>query len=205
MIDSDITGNIAECRQLTQKQEMIESHEAGCECDCCCGLSESDCQDNLAQCSETQQPSERRKKMKGKLIPALVNSALLLTVIGLSNTITNARNIRGAAINIKAASETRIGNISLDSVAIVIDDISESTAAVIADAVIENADIDPLDVSIVADTQLSVTDFSEQIAEPLDKNARLDIERVLLPVVADVEYTHTIALVNSDILPEIRS
>ena len=35
MIDSDITGNItAACHQLPQ--EMIETHDAACQCDRCC-------------------------------------------------------------------------------------------------------------------------------------------------------------------------
>lgn len=208
MIDGDITRNIADSRQLMQKQEMIESHEAGCECECCCGVSESNCQDNLAQCAEAQQPSERRKKMKGKLVPVLVNSALLLAVVGLSNMIANAHVIRSAAaINITPADEIRIGNISLDGVAVVInevnpvDEIGNSTATVIADPVIENADIDPIDPidTAIGAAQINAPDLIEPIA------GSLDIARVLTAIVPYVESVHAITSVNRDVFREIPS
>ncbi len=112
MTDSDITGNIiADCGTTPQKQDMAEAHHAGCMCECCCLLSETNCEDTIDQC-ETAQTLGGTKKMKSKVTPILANCALLLAVIGFSSAITNAGIIQHhAKINIDPAVQSQVGDI----------------------------------------------------------------------------------------------
>jgi len=83
MTDSDITGNItADCGQVPQKQEMIEAHEVGCTCDCCCQLSESNCQDNLDHDSWGGQMEPEVAKESAKKLLALADEKDAMMVYG---------------------------------------------------------------------------------------------------------------------------
>jgi hypothetical protein len=210
-IESDITGNItADCHQLTQNQEMINMHEADCTCDCCCQLSEPNCQDSLDQCEETQQPSERRNKMKSKLMPILVNCVLVLSVIGFSDTIAQARS-GDDLININPIVENRIGNILSGSVAIVIDELNDAGATataedVIAENVIESNN-QPNNTINGERRRITLARIDNRIDAPIIdiENSRSLINEVISAVdPIEVDRGEAIASVDRLILPEIR-
>jgi hypothetical protein len=204
MTDSDITGNItAECGQVPQKQEMIETHDDGCTCDCCCQLSESNCQDNLDQCEEAKEPSGGMKKMRRKLTPIMANGAVLLAILALSGLIARASNIQGAdTIDIKPAIDTRTANATVGTV------ISEINYAptINASDLIESIDIEPIDTHIVGVGEIKMTKLDNQIGETVIdvENTRVDLDEVIPPIdLAEANYIH--ASVDRDILPTIRN
>jgi len=91
MIDGDITGNItSDCQELMQTHETSTAHDTDCTCDSCCQTSKSNCQDNRDQCEQTEPSSGKVKKMKDKLVPILVNSAVILA-IALAGSISESR------------------------------------------------------------------------------------------------------------------
>jgi hypothetical protein len=111
MSESDITRNItADCHQPMQKPEMIDSHPTDCCCDTC-RCSESMCQDNANECEPVQQPSDWRKKMKTKLMPNLVNAAVVLSLIGILNIGAQANIID--PIDITKAADIQITDIHI--------------------------------------------------------------------------------------------
>lgn len=169
MTDSDITRNIiADCGQ-PQTQEMIEAHQVGCTCECCCKLSESNCQDNLDQCEEAQQPSGGgMKKMRGKLTPMMANCAVLLAVLVLSGQIARAGDIPTSEI--KSDIETRIVS---DSVGIVIGEIGEAASTINAIDVIDSAEIAAIDAELIG-----VGNAGIRSAIVLE-NIRIDVEKDL--------------------------
>jgi hypothetical protein len=204
MIDSDITGNIAACcHELPQKQEMIDAHESDCACDCCRLLSESNCQDNLDQCEEAQQPSGGMKKMRSKLTPIMANCAVLLAILALSGLSARASNIRGAdTIHINPAIDARTANATVGNV---ISEIKDDPA-ISAKDLIENTDIGPIDTDIVGVGGIEITNLDNQIGETVidPQNTRVDVDEVILPIdSAEANYIQT--SVDRDILPTIRN
>lgn len=146
MTDSDITGNItADCGQIPQRQEMIEGHESGCTCDSCCELSESNCQDNLDQCEQTQQPSGGMKGMKTKLRPIMANCAVLLAILTLSVVVARAGTIRSVdAIQINPAIENHI---AITDIGIVVTDIKHAASVDGNDVIGNIVGVDPIQIS----------------------------------------------------------
>jgi len=202
MTDSDITRNItADCGQIPQKQEMIEAHEVGCTCDCCCQLSDSNCQDNLDQCDEAQ-PSGGMKKMKSKLTPIMANCAVLLAILALAGLVARAGNIRSAdTIHINPAIDTQIAD---TDIGIVITDINHA-AIMRGDDVIEVDDIKPIDTEIVGIGAIEITNLNSQSGEvALDvKNSVANIDEAISPIdPADSNYIHASVV---HILPAIRN
>jgi hypothetical protein len=194
MIDSDIMGNItADCGQLPQKQEMNEAHEIGCTCDSCCHLSESNCQDNLDQYEETQQPSGGMKKMRSKLTPIMASCGILLAIVVLAGQIARASNIPGSdTIQINPDIQTRTARAR---VGVVIREISDAASTVSAIDVIDSADID---ADVVGVEQASIG------AAINVEYARVDVEKHISPIEpAEANYIH--ASVNYHIIPTIRN
>src|SRR5437870_5239464 len=204
MTNSDITGNItADCGQVPQKQEMIEAHEVGCTCDCCCPLSKSNCQDNLDQCEETEQLSGGTKTMRRKLTPIMANCAVLLAIFALSGLVARASNFRNAdRIHINPAIDTQIAN---PRVGMVLTDINHA-AIILGDGVIEANDIKATDPDIVGVRAIEINNVGRQIGEIATdvENTVIDIDKAISPIdAAGSIYINT--SVERDILPAIRN
>jgi len=204
MTDSDITGNItADCGLIPSKQEMIEAHEVGCTCECCCQLSESNCKDNVEECEEDNQPSGGMKKMGRKLTPIMANCALLLATVALSGLVVRAGNIQSAnTIDSNPAIGIEISN---TDIGIVITDINHAEI-IRVDDVIEANDLKPTDTDIVGTGTTDITNLNNQIGD-IAINAEdivIDASEVISPIdPAGLDYIS--ASVDHDILPAIRN
>jgi hypothetical protein len=108
MVESDITGNISSDCENPLANSASEMHHPDCTCDGCCQSSQSICEDN--DCSEAQQVTGGKKKMRNKLVPILANCAVLLAFIGISVRIIEAAEIHPSLEN-RAAAITTLASI----------------------------------------------------------------------------------------------
>ena len=103
MIDGDITGNVtSDCQEMMQTQEMPEAHDVDCSCECCCKISQTNCQDNRSECEDAEQVSGRMRKMRKRFVPLLANGAVILAVIGFSGSINRISAIERIPIDISS-------------------------------------------------------------------------------------------------------
>lgn len=199
MTDSDITGNItADCGQVPQGQEMIEGHEAGCTCNCCCELSESNCQDNLDQCEQAQQPSGGMTRMKSKLTPIMANCAVLLAILALSGLVARGGNIRSAdTIHINPAIDNQIADTDAGIVTRI-----NHPAIIRGYDVIDANDIELIDTNIAGVGAIEISNLNSQIAINVD--TVVDIDEAISPI-DSAESNYINASLDRDILPAIRT
>lgn len=123
--------------------------------------------------------------MMSKLMPVLVNSVVLLSVIGLSGIIAPARNIHGIeAINVNPAVEQRIDNIIDASADIVIDQINNAAATIFIKDAIESDEIEQIDPSIIEGEEISAANLNNHITESIIEveNTGFDIDEVFSPI-----------------------
>jgi hypothetical protein len=202
MTDSDITGNIiADCGMTPQKQDIAEAHDAGCTCECCCLLSETNCEDNIDQC-ETPQTSGGKSKMRSKLTPILANCALLLAVVGFSSAIVRAGEIsRNAEIRTDRVVQEQIADVLAN-------DISQADPIVVDQNVATTTDVDGIEI---VDTVEGIDDTIASSTNLIDDDVidvgdvQIDIENVssaIEPAKADGIVNTS---VNGRIVPTIQS
>jgi hypothetical protein len=136
MIESDIQNITSDCHQ-----EIIEVHSPDCTCDCCCEVVAQNCQQDLDQCGDNPQLTERRLEMKSKLGLALLNTGLLLLVLGVSTAVANARdNASGDVIRAKITTNTASIVDATRTGGIIVGHADEVAKQVIAEDGIENVD-----------------------------------------------------------------
>jgi hypothetical protein len=179
MTDSDITGNIiADCGMTPLTQDISEAHAAGCTCECCCLLSETNCEDNIDQC-ETPQTSGGKRKMRSKLTPILANCALLLAVVGFSSAIARAGEInRNAEIRKDRAVQKQIADVLANDISqvdpIVVDHDVATTTNVDGIEIVDT--VEGIDITIASSTSL----IDDHVIDA--GNLQIDIDNVLSPI-----------------------